>query len=83
MTHQRYEQPVFTPKKSTIDSILALHVFTEHLRDFRTGLLEAFIDLCKALDSVNRDVLWRTMALRGIPPKLVDLISGLSFGTEC
>ena len=41
-----------------------------------------YVDLRKAFDSVNRDVLWRILALRGIPPKLVNLISSLYSGTE-
>ena len=40
------------------------------------------MDLRKACDSVNGDVLWRILALRGIPPKLVNLLSGLCSGTE-
>ena len=55
----------FTPKKSTVDRILALRVVTERLRDFRIGLMAAYVDLRKAYDSVNRDVLWRILALRG------------------
>ena len=56
---------------------MALRVLTERLRDFRIGLVTAYVDLRKALDTVNRDVLRRIVALRGIPPKLVNLISGL------
>ena len=37
LTHQRHEQSVFTPKKSTVDRILAIRVRTERLRDFHTG----------------------------------------------
>ena len=32
LTHQRHEQPGFTPKKSTVDRILALRVLTDRLR---------------------------------------------------
>ena len=53
------------------------------VRDFRIALLAAYVDHCKAFDSVNPDVLWRILALGGIPPpKLVSLISGLYSGTE-
>ena len=44
-----------TPKKCTVDRILALPDLTERLRDFRIGLLAAYADLRKAFDSVNRD----------------------------
>ena len=82
LTHQRHEQSGFTPKKSTVDRILALSILTECLRDFRIGLLAAYVDLRKTFDSVNRDVLWSVLALREIPLKLVNLISGLYSGTE-
>ena len=81
-THQRHEQSGFTPKKSRVDRIRALRVLTESLRDFRIGLLVAYVNFRKAFDSVNRDVLWKIMALRGIHPKLVNLISGLYSGTK-
>ena len=46
------------------------------------GLFAAYVDLCKAFDSVNRDALWRILGLGGVPPKLIDLISELHSGTE-
>ena len=39
LEHQRPEQPGFTPKRSTIDRILALRILTERRRGFRQGLL--------------------------------------------
>ena len=37
---------------------------------------------CKAFDSVNQDALWRMHGLRGMPPKLINLMSELNSGTE-
>ena len=51
-------------------------------REFDQGLLAAYVDLCKALDSVNRDALWRILGLRGVPPKPINLMSELHSGTE-
>ena len=45
-------------------------------------LLAAYVDLCKVFDSVNQDALWRILGLRGVPPKLIDLMSELYSGTE-
>ena len=73
LEHQRLGQSDFTPKRSTIHRILALRVLTECKREFRQVLLAAYIDLCKAFDSVNRVALWRILGLRGVPPKLIDL----------
>ena len=47
---------LFTPKKLAVRSILAFCAVTERLRDFRSGLLAAYVDLRKAVDSMNRDV---------------------------
>ena len=74
LEHQRPEQSGFTPKRPTIDRILSLQVLTERRREFRQGLLAAYVDLCKAFASVNRDSLWRILGLRGVPPKLIDLM---------
>ena len=82
LEHQRPEQSGFTPKRSTIVRILALRVLTERRRGFRHWLLAASVDLCKAFDSVNRDALWRIIGLRGVPPKLIDLMSELYSGAE-
>ena len=82
-TRQGHEPPGFRHKKSSIDRILALRALIERLRDFRSGLSAAYVDLDKAFDSVNRDVLWRILALRGIPPKLVNMIYVLDYDTEC
>ena len=82
LEHQRTEQSGFTPKRSMIDRILALRVLTKRRREFWQGLLAADVDLCKAFDSVNRDALWRILGLRGVPPKLINLMSELYSGTE-
>ena len=82
LDHQRPEQSGFTPKRSTVDRILALRVLTERFREFDRGLLAAYIDFKKAFDSVSRDALWRLLELRGIPPELIHLISALYSDTE-
>ena len=82
LEHQRPEKSGFTSKRSMIDHILALLVLTERSQEFRQGLLAAYVDLCNASDSVNRDAIWRILGLRGVPPKLIDLMSELYTGTE-
>ena len=46
LEHQRPESSGFTPKRSTIDRILALCVLTERRQEFRQGLFAAYVDLC-------------------------------------
>ena len=82
LQHQRPEQAGFTPKRSTTDRILGLRVLTERKREFQQGLLAAYVDLRKAFDSVNREALWRLLGLRGLPPKLIHLISALYSATD-
>ncbi|KAG0725162.1 DNA replication licensing factor MCM4 [Chionoecetes opilio] len=50
----RPQQSGFTPGKSTTDRILALRVLVERRREFRQGMLAAYVDLKKAFDSVHR-----------------------------
>ena len=82
LDHQRPEQSGFTPKRSTVDRILALRVLTERRLEYDRAVLAAYIDFKKAFDSVSREALWKLLELRGIPPRLVRLISALYSGTE-
>ena len=82
VTHQRHELSGFTPKKSTVDRILALPGLTERLRRFRTGLWVANVDLSQAFVSANRNVFWRILALRRTHPELFNVIFGWNAGTE-
>ena len=80
--HHLLEQSGFTPKKSTIDHFLAIQALTECTREFWQGLLAAYIDLCKAFDSMNRDALWSINGFHAVPSTLINLISELYSGTE-
>ena len=66
LKHQRLEQSGFMHGKSTTDFILALRVLVERRREFRQGMLAAYVDLKKAFDSVHRETLWDLLRLRGI-----------------
>ncbi|KAG0713639.1 Pikachurin [Chionoecetes opilio] len=82
LKHQRPQQSGFTPGKSTTDRILALRVLVERRREFRQGMLAAYVDLKKAFDSVHRESLWDLLRLRGIPARTIGLMTGLYSGTE-
>ena len=45
-------------------------------------LYKCFVDLTKAYDKVNRDLLWHILELRGFPPKLIAVIRGLMVGSK-
>ena len=82
LKHQRLEQSGFTPKRSTIDRILALRVLSERMREYRSRFFAAYIDLRKAFDSVDRGALWRLLGFRGVPQTLINLLFKLYSGTE-
>ena len=41
----------------------------------------AYVDLEKAFDSVHRETLWDLLCLRGIPARIIGLLTGLYSGT--
>ncbi|KAG0716086.1 hypothetical protein GWK47_010475 [Chionoecetes opilio] len=53
LKHQRPQQSGFTPGKSTTDRFLVLRVLVERRREFRQGMLAAYVHLKKAFDSVH------------------------------
>ena len=77
LEHQRPEQSGFSPKKSTVDRILALRVLIERRREFRKPFLGAYVDFRKAFDAVHKGSLWKLFYLHGIPSKIIALIQSL------
>ena len=45
-------------------------------------MLAAYDDLKKAFDSVDREALWDLLHLRGIPVRIIGLLTGLYSRTE-
>ena len=43
----------------------------ERRREFRQGILAAYVDLKKAFDSVYRETLWDLLRLSGIPSGII------------
>eukprot|EP00798_Chlamydomonas_sp_ICE-L_P000111 gene111-biopygen3417 len=46
----------------------------------RALLFVAFVDCCKAFDSVNREAMWTLMAARGVDPDLVSIVKDMYNG---
>ena len=82
MKHQKPEQSGFTLGQSTVDRILVLRVLVERRREFRQGMLAAYIGFKKAFDSVHRETLWELLRLRGIPARIIGLLTGLYSDTD-
>ncbi|XP_076065110.1 uncharacterized protein LOC143039136 [Oratosquilla oratoria] len=49
---------------------------------FQKGFLAAHVDLKMAFDLAQRGMLWDLLRIRGILARIINLISGLYFGTE-
>ena len=80
LVYQRPEQSGCTPKKPTVDRILALRVLIERRREFRRPFYGAYFR--KVFGSVQRETLWELLRLRGIFQEILDLIRALYTVTE-
>ena len=78
LTHQRLSSLVSLPKKSTVDRILALDVLTERLRDFRNGVLVAFLTLLQGKGPLihilhsKMTELVKQVLLRSVKPEVIE-----------
>ena len=67
-------QAGFRQERSTIDMIFVARQLLEKAREQQKEMSLAFIDLRKAFDTVNREMLWRTLAKFGCPSKFVAML---------
>jgi hypothetical protein len=72
----------FKPGSGTGGALFSIRRIQELSRDSGQPLFAAFVDFRKAFDSVNREVLWRVLAARGVSPKLLALMRDLYAGCE-
>ena len=68
------QQAGFRPNRSTMDSVFIVKMIMEKSREFNKPLHMVFIDIQKAYDSVNRELLWRICRSYGITEKLVRIL---------
>ena len=68
------QQAGFQSNRSTIDNIFALKLLMEKTRDYNKPLFLCFIDIQKAYDSINREILWCICRHYGLTSKLVQLL---------
>nr|CAH8876432.1 unnamed protein product [Trichobilharzia regenti] len=73
----RESQAGFRPGRGCIDHIFTLRQILEHRHSYRRPTVIIFLDLKAAFDSVDREVLWRCLAVKGIPRKYIALIKAL------
>ena len=64
----------FRPARSTIDMLFVVHRLQELGRQSKIPLYMCFVDLQKAYDSVDRELLWKVLARAGVPSVIIDVI---------
>ena len=70
----------FRKERSTTDMIFVARLLQEKCREQHKHLYAAFVDLTKAFDTVNRNMLWSILAKCGCPPKFVAVIKEFHSG---
>jgi hypothetical protein len=64
----------FRASKSTIDQLFVIRQTIEKHHEHNSELHVLFVDFKQAFDSINRERLYRTMEIMGIPQKLIRLV---------
>ena len=75
------EQCGFRPQRLTVDMMFVVRRLQELVRK-DTPLYLCFIDLTKAYDSVDRALLWDTLARFGVPPRMPAVICQFHDGMQ-
>ena len=72
----------FRQQRSTADMIFAARQIQEKCREHCKDLYLAFIDLSKAFDTVNRELLWEVLGKLGVPPKFRNILRQFHDGMQ-
>ena len=70
----------FRSARSTIDSIFCSRIISSYCREKHNICIKCFVDLTKAYDKVDRDVLWLILKRIGVPNKLIEIIKNIHVG---
>ncbi|XP_061884956.1 uncharacterized protein LOC133635724 [Entelurus aequoreus] len=70
----------FRKNRSTVDMIFTTRQLQEKCREQHQDLYMAFVDLSKAFDTVNRDLLWAVLLRVGCPRKFVNILQSFHEG---
>jgi hypothetical protein len=71
----------FQPGKATTDAMWMSRLLGYLAVNKNERLLKCYIDLTKAYDRVDRDILWCILGRYGVPEKMVELIKQLHVGS--
>lgn len=67
----------FRKERSTCDMIFVARQIQEKCHEQNSELYIAFIDLAKAFDTVNRELLWNVLSKFGVPDKFLTILKSL------
>ena len=67
----------FRKSKSTVDCSFILHGLVQHFLNSSTNLYCSFVDLSRAFDNVDRNVLWFKLQQAGISCKIINLVKNM------
>nr|VZI24730.1 unnamed protein product [Spirometra erinaceieuropaei] len=70
----------FRRRRGTTDMIFVARQLQEKCQEMRTHLYSTFVDLTKALDTVNREGLWKIMQKVGWPERFTQMVRQLHDG---
>ena len=75
------EQMGFRKGRSCSDAVFAINQIIAKRREYNLETHMAFIDFTKEFDSVNRNLIWSIMELRGYPKHIIQSLQSLYVDT--
>lgn len=72
----------FRSQRGARDSLFVSRLVSSMAREKGILCYKTFVDLTKAYDKVDRNVLWEVLSRRGVPGKLVDLVKAIHVGSS-
>ena len=69
------DSKIIRKERSTTDMTFVLRLLQEKCREQHRDLLAVFVDLSKAFDTVDRELLWKILGKFGCPAKFVGVKS--------
>lgn len=79
----RDEQAGFRANRGCIDQSNTLRLIIEQSNEFNSPLYVLFVDFEKAFDRVRREAVWRALAKKNIPSKIIRIIKALYSDAKC
>ena len=72
----------FRNGRGAVDSLICCRLLSKYCRENGLPCYIAFVDLTKAYDKVDRDILWMVLSRLGVPAKFINLIKGIHVGAQ-